>query len=206
MSEPARMRHVEVGHGAGAGEARIDVDDRRAARLGLHHPLEADRVALGHVGALDDDAVGVLQILLEGGGAAAAERDPQTGDRGGVSNTGLVFDLHDAERGEELLDQVVLFVVQRGAAQVGDAQRALDAVALRVLVFPGGVARAASRARPPCPSPAPAGCVSHSVPCGPAVEDVLHAVRAGDELEGGRAFGAEAAARDRASRDRPRCR
>ena len=33
----------------------------------LDHPLEADRVALGHVGALDDDAVSVLEVLLGGG-------------------------------------------------------------------------------------------------------------------------------------------
>ena len=38
------------------------------------------------------------EVLLEGGGAAAAERGPQTGDRGGVSYAGLVLDLHRAER------------------------------------------------------------------------------------------------------------
>ena len=67
----------------------------RAALLGLHHPLEADRMALRHVRALDHDAVSVLQVLLEGGGAAAAERGPQTGDSGGVSDSGLVLDLDD---------------------------------------------------------------------------------------------------------------
>jgi hypothetical protein len=50
----------DVGQGAGAAEARIDVDDRRAPGLGLHDPLEGDRMGFGHVGALDDDAVGVL--------------------------------------------------------------------------------------------------------------------------------------------------
>ena len=59
-------RDVDVGDRARPREPRIDVDDRRAARLGLHHPPEADRVALGHVRALDDDAVAVLQVLLEG--------------------------------------------------------------------------------------------------------------------------------------------
>jgi hypothetical protein len=49
------------------------VDHGGAACLGLHHPLEPDRVALGHVGAFDDDAVGVLQVLLRRGGAAAPE-------------------------------------------------------------------------------------------------------------------------------------
>src|SRR4029453_8140105 len=78
------QRHVHVGQGAGAGEAGVDVDDLGALGLGLDHPLEGDRVALGHVGALDQDAVRVGQVTRVGGGAAAAERDPQTGDGGGV--------------------------------------------------------------------------------------------------------------------------
>ena len=93
-------RHVDVGDGAGAGESRIDMDDGGAVLAGLHHPAEPDRMALRHVRALNDDAVGVLQILLERGRAAPPERCPQTGDRGGVSYTGLVFDLNDAQRGE----------------------------------------------------------------------------------------------------------
>src|SRR5213592_4189532 len=92
--------------------ARIDMDQLRAALLGLHHPLEADRVLLGHVGAHDQDAVGVLQVLLERGGAAAPERGPQTGDRRAVSYAGLVLDRHGAGRREELLDQVVLLGVE----------------------------------------------------------------------------------------------
>ena len=96
MSVPARIGHVEVGQRAGAGEPRVDVDDRRAARLGLHHPLEADRVGLGEVRALDDDAVGVLQVLHERGGPAPAERRAEPGDRGAVADPGLVLDLHDA--------------------------------------------------------------------------------------------------------------
>ena len=58
-------RDVLVGHRARAREARVDVDDLRAALLRLHHPAEADRVRLGHRRALDQDAVGVLQVLLE---------------------------------------------------------------------------------------------------------------------------------------------
>ena len=79
MSRPGPQRHVQVGHRAGAGEPRVDVDHRRAAGLGLHHPLEPDRVTLGHVRALDQDAVGVLQVLLERGRAAAAEARPRPG-------------------------------------------------------------------------------------------------------------------------------
>jgi hypothetical protein len=49
------------------------MNDGSAPLLGLHDPLEAHRVALSHVGALNDDAVGVDQILLKGGGAAPSE-------------------------------------------------------------------------------------------------------------------------------------
>src|SRR5829696_1092837 len=91
---------------------------------------------LGHTRALDPDHVGVLDVLLGVGGAAAPERGPQTGDRGGVSYAGLVFDLDRAHRREELLDQVVLLVVERGAAQVREAHRAVDAPAVLVLDLP----------------------------------------------------------------------
>jgi hypothetical protein len=39
--------------------------DLAPARLGLAHPLEAHRVALGHVRTLDDDAVGVREVCWE---------------------------------------------------------------------------------------------------------------------------------------------
>jgi hypothetical protein len=42
-------RYVQVGHRACAGEARIHMDHLGAAFLGLHHPLKADRMLLGHV-------------------------------------------------------------------------------------------------------------------------------------------------------------
>ena len=65
------------------------------------------------------------EILLEVRRAASSERGPQTGDRGAVSYAGLVLDLHDAERRHQLLDQVVLFVVERRAAEVADRHRAV---------------------------------------------------------------------------------
>jgi hypothetical protein len=54
---------VDVAKRRGAGEARVDVDQLRALALGYHGVAEADRVGLGHVGALDENAVGVLQVL-----------------------------------------------------------------------------------------------------------------------------------------------
>ena len=56
-------RDVLVRHRRGAGESRVDVDHPRAAGPGLLHPLEPHRMALGHVGALDDDAIGVGHVL-----------------------------------------------------------------------------------------------------------------------------------------------
>src|SRR5205814_4181643 len=106
--------------------ARVDVDDLGAPRLGLHDPLEPDRVALGHVRALDDDAVRVLQVLLEGGGPTPTEGGPQTGDGGRVSYAGLVLDLDGAQRRVQLLEEVVLLDVERRPAEVGEPQRALE--------------------------------------------------------------------------------
>src|SRR5438270_19129 len=125
VDDPAEERDVATGadpdvlrgHRARAGEARVDVEDLCAALPRLEHPLETDRVVLGHVRAHDHDAVGVLEILLEVRRTASSERGPQTGDRGAMSYAGLVLDLDDAERGQQLLDQVVLFVVERRAAE-----------------------------------------------------------------------------------------
>src|SRR5689334_11903936 len=83
------------------------------ARIGTCRSATAQvRVHRGHVGALDDDAVRVDEVLLVVGGAAAAERGSQTGNGGAVSNTGLVLDLHRAHGGVELLHEVVLLVVE----------------------------------------------------------------------------------------------
>src|SRR5262249_386519 len=73
--------------------------------------------------ALNDDAVRVLQILLESRRAAASKRCPQTGDGCGVSNTGLVLDLNDAQRAEELLDEVVLLIVERRPTEMSNRHR-----------------------------------------------------------------------------------
>src|SRR5437763_17108457 len=112
------------------------MEDLRAAPLGLHDPLEADRVRLGHVRPHDHDAVRVLEVLLEGGGTAAPERGAQTGHRRAVSYAGLVLDLDRAERREQLLDQIVLLAVQRRAAEECDTARTPEMVAGLVLYCP----------------------------------------------------------------------
>ena len=57
---------------------------------------KADRVALGHVRAHDQDASAMLQVHLAGRGPAAAERGAQTGHGRAVSDPGLVLEPDDA--------------------------------------------------------------------------------------------------------------
>ncbi len=97
------QRHEHVGECTRAAVVGIDVDHRRAARLGLHHPLERDGMGLGHVRALEHDQVGVLQVTRQRAGGATAEGRAEADDRRAVADAGLVLDLHDSRRGEELL-------------------------------------------------------------------------------------------------------
>ena len=86
-------------------------------------PTGSHRVILGHVRSHDQDRIGIGQVLLRRGGAAAPKRCAQTGHGGAVSYTGLVADANHAQAsGEKFLDQVVFFVVERRAAEVGESQ------------------------------------------------------------------------------------
>src|SRR5207247_2337804 len=84
---------MQVGEGGSAAEARVDVDNRRAALFRLDDETERHRVALGHIRSLDDDAVAVSQSPLRSSRAASPERGAQTGHRGAVSYPRLVLDL-----------------------------------------------------------------------------------------------------------------
>src|SRR5439155_502636 len=89
----------------------------RPVELRLHGPAERHRVALRHVRAHDDEAVGVLEIARIQGRRAAAEPCPQTGDARAVSYPGLILDGDDAEPAPELLADVVELVVERRATE-----------------------------------------------------------------------------------------
>src|SRR5687768_18579598 len=98
---------------------------------------ETHRVAFGHVGALYDDAVGILQVLQVGGGAAPTVRNAQTGHRRAVSYSRLVRNSYEPQRMEELGYEVVLLVVYRGAADGGHGHGAVQIFTFRVLLFLG---------------------------------------------------------------------
>ncbi len=112
---------MDVGDGAGACEARVDVDELRSTLFGEHGPAEADGMVLRHVRTLDDDAIRIREILKRGGCATATKRGAQTGHRRGVSNTSLIFDLENAGCIEELLDEIVFFIIESRAAEMRHA-------------------------------------------------------------------------------------
>src|SRR5918997_1161545 len=127
---------VDVAQRARAREARVDVDELRALTLGDHGVPEADRVSLGHVRTLYEDAVGVLEVLQVGGGPTPTVRDAQTGHRGAVSYARLVRYPGEPHRVEELGDKVVLLVVYGGPTYTGDRHGAAELLALLILFFP----------------------------------------------------------------------
>src|SRR5215204_1652687 len=132
---------IDVAERRGAREARVDVDERSSLVFGDHGVPKAYGVGFGHVGAFDQDAVGILQVLQGGGGPAPTVRDAQTGHRGAVSYPCLVSDPQEPQRVEELGYEVILFVVYGGPADGGDRRRTAELLAPLVSFLPALVAR-----------------------------------------------------------------
>ena len=113
----ATDRYVPVRKRRGTGIARIHVNYARPALFSFDYPLESHRMALGHIRALNQDAVGICHILQWLSCATAAKRGSQTGNRGGVSYACLVFDLYGTSCSKQLLDNVVFLIIQGGATK-----------------------------------------------------------------------------------------
>src|SRR5207253_10369327 len=95
-------RGVDVSDGSRAGEARVDDDELRVARLlRLDGPLESAGVVLGRIGAHRQDDVRILDVDPSVGHRPAAERGGQTGHRGTVSNPCLTVPVRYADRADE---------------------------------------------------------------------------------------------------------
>ncbi len=120
------------------------MDDLRPVLLCLPDPLEGHGVVLGHVAALHQDRLAVLEVDPVVGHRPPAERGPQTGDRGAVSKSGLVLDVSQTEQPGRLLEEVALLVRVLRAAQEADRIRPIDRnllVANLLRGDPGRVAR-----------------------------------------------------------------
>src|SRR6267142_5608173 len=196
---------VHVRYGRGPGEPRIDVDHLGAAaaadttpriELRLQEPLEPDRVSLGRIRPVDDDHVGVLNVTPVVRHRAPSECGRQTDDRGAVSDSGLLFEVHHPQGAHELGGQIAFLTAEGGAAGERDAFATVDGVALGVLRDEGRVARLLD---------ALGELVEHLVPgdllplvaAGRAVEGLLDAPGGHGELHGRGALRAEPALVDR---------
>ncbi|MBA7697504.1 hypothetical protein ES703_106169 [subsurface metagenome] len=86
----------------GAGKSRVYIDEGNAPFLGLGDMAEAGRVVLGRIGADDQDNIGIGNIGPVVGHGPSAKRFRQTGDSGGMSYTGLVFDIDQTQGPQHL--------------------------------------------------------------------------------------------------------
>src|SRR5213078_1043961 len=127
-------RDVEVRDRAGAREPRVDMDDLGTVHLRLHGPAERHRMALRHVRAHDDEAVGMFEAARVRRRGAATVPCPQTGDARAVSYPGLILDGDDPEPAPELLAHVIELVVERRAAEREDRGRHVCELAVRELL------------------------------------------------------------------------
>src|SRR5215204_816155 len=183
---------IDVAERRGAREARVDVDERSSLVFGDHGVPKAYGVGFGHVGAFDQDAVGILQVLQGGGGPAPTVRDAQTGHRGAVSYPCLVSDPQEPQRVEELGYEVILFVVYGGPADGGDRRRTAELLASLVPVLPVLVARLLD-SRGDHVGRLLEREILPLRRVRPAVADLRPAVRRDVQTEGGRALGTERA-------------
>src|SRR5438046_274900 len=76
---------------------------------------------------LDQNAIGVSEILLRGRSSAPAERSAQTGHRAAMSYPRLVGHTDHAQAsGEKFLNEIIFFVIKRGAAEMTDRSGVID--------------------------------------------------------------------------------
>src|SRR5207245_8575382 len=119
--------HPDVGQGTGARKSWINMNNGRAALFCFHDPAETYRVCFGHRRALDQNAIGVSEILLRSRSSAPAEGGAQTGHRAAMSYPGLVgYADHPQAKSEKFFDQIIFFVVERRAAEMTDRGRMID--------------------------------------------------------------------------------
>ena len=112
---------VEIRYRRRLRESRIHADELPAPLLRLHDPLHRNGVIRCGVATHDEDDVGILQVAPVIRHRAAAERLSQSRYGGGVSEPGLVFDMHQPPRAHQLLHEIALFIVEGRASHVRDA-------------------------------------------------------------------------------------
>ena len=90
----------------------------------MQHVQHADGVSLGSIGANVHGALAVLHVVVRIGHGAVAPRIGHTSYRGGVANTRLVIGVVGAPEAHKFAQEIRLFVVVLGGANVVNAVRA----------------------------------------------------------------------------------
>src|SRR5260370_27964594 len=103
------------------------MNNGRAALFCFHDPAETYRVCFGHGRALDQNAIGVSEILLRSRSSAPAKGGAQTGHSAAMSYPALVGHTDHAQAsGEQFFDEIIFFVVERGPAQMTHPCRVIN--------------------------------------------------------------------------------
>ncbi|MDF9802373.1 hypothetical protein M2436_000920 [Streptomyces sp. HB372] len=110
---------VQVGLGGGGVAPGVDDDQLRARLDALHHPQEEDRVAVGHVGAGDEEDVGVGEVLVGPGRPVRAEGQLVAAARARHAEPGVGL---DGVRPDEALGQFVGEVLRLQRHLAGDVE------------------------------------------------------------------------------------
>ncbi len=117
---------VDVGERGEFDASGINNDEPGSGQHALLDAGPDDGVGLGGVGAGEQDAVGVVEVVERIGAARQTEGSGEPGGRGCVAQAGAVVDAVGADGGaDELLGQVVLLVGGAGEGDHGDGVRAV---------------------------------------------------------------------------------
>src|SRR5437016_7120062 len=115
------------------------MNDGRTALFCFHDPAETYRVGFGHRRALDQNAIGVSEILLRGRSSAPAEGGAQTGHRAAMSYPCLVgYAHHPQAKSEQFSNEIIFFVIEGGAAEMADRGCVIDRIAV-LFVYEGAL-------------------------------------------------------------------
>ena len=179
MSRAGADRRMDVGQRRSAGEARIDMDDRGATPLA---PRMTKRKATGWFSAILEPITTMQSAFARSQRAMVAAPRPNVVPRLGtderVSDARLVLDVDHAQAAaEQLLDEVVFLIVQRGAAKRADAQGVVDRRAVGQLARRTFRRASASSAARSAPSPSRAAFLPNRSRAGRAVQHVVDALR-----------------------------
>ena len=111
---------VDISFRRGAGETRVNVNKFGSRLHCFFHPFKRYGVVLSGIGADNQNAVSVPDINPVIGHCPSAETFRQTGDSGGMSEAGTVFQINHAQGAVHLGEQVALLVIQLPTTKAGD--------------------------------------------------------------------------------------